>query len=380
MCNTKLYYLFYENMKDSFLKKFFIVLTTLHLTFLSVAQTSAYYYLDCTSSTTLISKYRPIFFLSSTTNATISTASSTKYPVIVQCLYDNGLTMNATFVTDRDCYGNISSGNGIGLFDVSVANGSTNLHAAAYALNQYGSANTLCLYTRKDGLFSDSTSTLQMNNCNGYGTTVFSVPNTFQTIGNSHIGDANAYPLKFCLTATFQQALSVSFNTNTIGFGALNSSQVLYASTNGAGTTTATSSLSINVNVVGNTGYSVYLSGDTLRNVSDTSVTIPSIGSSPTSFVVGTDSFGINATSACLSSPCATSRPIIQSPYNTTQFAFTLSTTTPTLIASGQANDKNNPSLQGGSRFLFTLGATASVNLPSGAYISNLTLIVTPTF
>lgn len=361
-------------------KKFLALVFSLVFFIQALSHASAYYYLDCTSSTTLISKYRPVFYLSSTTNATIATASTTGYPVIVQCLYDDGRTDLATTVSDPTCSGNFTSGDSVSLFNVSHISGGTNLHAEARTLSNYGSSNTVCLSVFKTGLFSNSTSTLQSNNCNGYGTTLFSAPNTFQTVGNSHIGDANAYPLKFCLTSTFQQGISVSFNTNNVGFGTLSPSQIIYATGDGSGTTTATSSFAVDVSVVGNTGYSVYLSGDTLRNTSDTNTTIPGVGSSPTALVIGTDGFGIQATTSCLSSPCSIAPPSIQSPYNTLLYGFNLSTTTQTLIATGNANDSTNTAVKGGSRFLFTLGATASSNLSAGTYTSNLTLIVTPTF
>lgn len=337
------------------------------------------YYLSCTSSTTLISKYRPVMYLSSTTNATLATASTTDYPVIVQCLFDDGRTDIDAYITPADCFGNIPAGDGVGLLKVSSGQ-SSNLHAEAYELSNYTGSRTLCLYTLKIGLFSYSTSTLQMNNCNGYATTVFSAPPSFNTTGNSHLGDANAYPLKFCLTAQFKQNLIVSLNTNSVGFGTLSPSQILYATSNGAGTTTATSSFMLDVSVVGNTDYSVYLSGDTLRNSSAPTLVIPGVGASPTSLVAGIDAFGIQATTTCLSSPCYTLRPTIQSPYNTSLFGFNLSTTTQILLGVGGPNDYNSTVINGGSRFYFTLGATISANKPAGTYNTNLTIIVTPNF
>lgn len=236
-------------------------------------------------------------------------------------------------------------------------------------------------------LFNYATITSQLNNCNGYGTTLFSAPAYFTTTGNAHIGDANAYPMKRCMTLQFVQSISVTFSSQTVGFGTLSPSQTKYATSNGLGTTTpftaTSSSFYIDVNVIGNSSYSIALSGATLTNQNDPTKTISKIGGTPVALSTGIEQFGISALTECLnpgSYGCmytgATSTIVF--PYNTANYAYNGDTNVTTQLATGPQDD--GVTSYGGSRYYVRMAANIANLTPAGTYSTGLTVIVTPQF
>lgn len=236
--------------------------------------------------------------------------------------------------------------------------------------------------------YSYATVTSKLSNCDGYGTTLFSAPLSFLTTGNSHIGGANAYIVKRCMTLIRRQSISIAYSVNSVGFGNLSSSQTRYATSDGLGTTTSltatSSSFFIDVNTTGNTGYVVSLEGATLTNQNSLTKTIAKIGAVPTELTPGIEQFGISATTTCVnpnSTRCSSAlynKSSISYPYNTSNYAYTGDAGILTTLGNGERDD--GLSSYGGSRFHIKLGANIAPLTPAGTYITNLTVIVTSEF
>lgn len=361
-------------MVSQFLKKFkknnviLPVLLLLGTSFFHLSQLVEARVVQCVASTTDLTTtgYQPIVSISSSTNATVGDSGT--YSLKIYCdgnvsrSYANASGTCATLTT-------------VPIFSYEGITGPPdNSHIGP--LQMY--PNELCVASANN--YNFATTSVQGSSCGQYGTTFLSVPASFSTDGNSHAGDADAYSTKICLTYGLAQVLSVSYSTNSVGLGSLSPGAVVYASTDGSGTSTATSSLSINVSTQGNFDYAVSVQGDTLKNMQDGTVTIPPIGLTPASLVAGSDQFGIYATSTCLSAGTCTKRPTLSSTYNTSgSFAFPTSSSSPSLIATGQAND-TSAAFQDGTRYLITFGATIPSNKPAGTYSSNIVFVVTSTF
>lgn len=344
----------------------------------------------CTSTTSLLPGYNTIFYMSSTTNATVAlSTSSATYPIIVQCslnqntgerYYTSGfdhyeswiLLTNATACT-------------MPLFNISSSTARSNLHVEDTTLTNYSPSSKVCLFSLP-GLLSSATTTLQSGNCNGFQTTLFSVPPNFSTTGNSHIGDANAYNLKKCLTFVPSQVTTVTLSTTTMGFGQLSSSAVKYATAGSEGSTTEQIGFTLHVSINNNISYVVKLQADTLRNQQNNSYIIAEAGSTGTTTPsAGSDLFGIkiipsyyyNASFPYLSARDIYGYPQIASPYSSSTYVFVTSTSTAATIINGPSNENDS---YRGADYNFYLAASIPGNKPAGNYVTNMTIIVAPTF
>ena len=317
------------------------------------------------------------FTISSTTNAMFGGSFSN--PVYIICTNEGNFNTYIYSTTTGGCsFGQLP------LFRVSTTSLSTPSHVEDPSVGNYG---TLHCLQYSSSLFNYATITSQLNNCNGYGTTLFSAPAYFTTTGNAHIGDANAYPMKRCMTLQFAQSIGITFSSQTVGFGTLSSSQTRYATSDGLGTTTpfsaTSSSFYITVNVIGNSNYSVALSGATLTNQNATTTTIAKIGGTPMALTPGIDQFGISGLTECIdpnSYGCGYlgATTTILYPYNTANYAYAGDANVSTQFGTGPQDDGYTN--YGGSRFYFRLGANIAPLTPAGSYSTGLTVIITPQF
>ena len=317
------------------------------------------------------------FTISSTTNAMFGGSFSN--PVYIICTNEGNFNTYIYSTTTGGC-----STSELPLFRVSTTSLSTPSHVEDPSVGNYG---TLHCLQYSSSLFNYATITSQLNNCNGYGTTLFSAPAYFTTTGNAHIGDANAYPMKRCMTLQFAQSIGITFSSQTVGFGTLSSSQTRYATSDGLGTTTpfsaTSSSFYITVNVIGNSNYSVALSGATLTNQNATTTTIAKIGGTPMALTPGIDQFGISGLTECIdpnSYGCGYlgATTTILYPYNTANYAYAGDANVSTQFGTGPQDDGYTN--YGGSRFYFRLGANIAPLTPAGSYSTGLTVIITPQF
>lgn len=315
------------------------------------------------------------FRLSSTTNGMVGSGFPQEFYIICGSETNFGI---GTVSTTTGC-----TTNELPLFDTSSST-SISGHIEDPSVGKYSKLQCL---QYDNTLFNYATITSQLNNCNGYGTTLFSAPTYFTTTGNAHIGDANAYPMKRCMTLQYAQSISVTFSSQTVGFGVLSPSQTRYATSDGLGTTTpftaTSSSLYIDVNVIGNSSYSIDLSGATLTNQNSLTKTISKIGGTPTVLSPGIEQFGISALTECInpvSLGCkytgATST--ISYPYNTANYAYAGDTNVTTQLATGPQDD--GVTSYGGSRYYVRMAANITSLTPAGTYSTGLTVIVTPQF
>jgi hypothetical protein len=331
----------------------------------------------CTSSTSALTNYSTIFCLSSSTNATPSSSCGVNYPLKIQCTGFKGNQSSQTLASStQDC--STLSGAYLNVFAYATTSATfpDNEHVADPALGLY--TRLFCFGSTFSTDFDVATVTTKSGDCNGYGTTLFSAPAQFSVSGNSHLGDANAYSLKRCVTFLRKQGLSVTMSSNSVGFGTLTSSQTSYATSNGLGTTTplngTSSSFYIDVDNTGNTSYAITVQGSTLTSQQNASNTIASIGAVPQTLTPGTDQFGISVATECIPTSSCSSIATSTYPYNTSNYAYAGDTGTSTLIATGIQDDTF---FSGGSRFHFKLGANITNNTAAGNYATNLTVIVT---
>ena len=328
---------------------------------------------NCLASTSLPVGYSQVFSISSSTNAT---ASYNDYPLKIYCNNFPGSIVGTILASTTGCTAGFFP-----LFGMSSSS-FTNLHVEDPSVGSYAKVACFGDYINQ---WSYATVTTKLNNCNGYGTTLFSAESKFNVGGNAHLGDANAYPLKRCLTLIRTQSLSVILSSVSAGFGTLNSATTTYATSDGVGTTTpltaTSSSFYIDVDVNGNYNYTVYLQGGTLINQQNTTVSIPKIGSTPIAFVPGTEMFGVSAVADCLSSGGCNNgaSSTIAYPYNQTAYAYDGDTATSTVLANGVSDD-TTAFIYRGTRYYVKLGATIAPLTPAGKYDTSLTLVVAPEF
>lgn len=346
----------------------------------------------CTSTTSLLPGYNTIFYMSSTTNATVALSTSTvTYPIIVQCSLNQNTGEVVYQKNHYESYSKNSTSTScltspnvdLPLFNISSSTANSNLHVEDTSLANYPSK--ICLYTNSGSMVSATTS-LQAGNCNGYQTTLFSVPSNFSVTGNSHIGDANAYSLKKCLSFVPSQVTTVTLSTTAIGFGQLSSSAAKYATAGGAGSTTEQVGFTLHVSINNNISYVVNLQADTLRNQQNNAYTVTAAGSSGTTTPsAGSDLFGIkiiptyyfNEIYPYLSARDVFGYPQIASPYSSSTYVFVASTSTATTIINGPSNDND---VYRGTDYNFYLAASVPGNKPAGNYVTNMILVVAPTF
>jgi hypothetical protein len=168
------------------------------------------------------------------------------------------------------------------------------------------------------------------------------------------------------VTATVAQTLSFSISANSIGFGTLSTGSSTYANTASTGTGTETAAHTIAASTNGTSGYTIALSGDTLKSGSNS---ITALGASPTALAAGTSQFGIRATASGGSGA-------VSSPYNGSagNYGFGAS---PPLVNATFATASGATATTTYSNFY---GANISATTPAGSYSTSLTFTATANF
>lgn len=168
------------------------------------------------------------------------------------------------------------------------------------------------------------------------------------------------------VTATVSQTLSFSISSNSIGFGTLSTSASTYANTAGTGTATETAAHTITASTNGGSGYTIALSGDTLKSGANS---ITALGASPTALATGTSQFGVRATASG-------GTGTVSSPYNGSAGNYGFGTTPPlSNVAFATATGATAATTY--SNFY---AANISPTTPAGSYTTTLTYVATANF
>lgn len=136
------------------------------------------------------------------------------------------------------------------------------------------------------------------------------------------------------VNATVPQSFTFSISANAINFGALSALGAKYASsTDTGGDTVDTVAHTLTIASNASAGYTITLLGQTLTSQQNSSNTIAPNGPSPVTSSIGTEQFGIYATSA------GGVGGTIATPYATpSSFGFDASATSSTIFASGSSS------------------------------------------
>ncbi len=162
----------------------------------------------------------------------------------------------------------------------------------------------------------------------------------------------------------FNQFLTFSLSDSAVSFGDLSILSPRYATT-GTGSNIESTAHTISVDTNANYGYTLYVQGDPVTQVSSNHV-ITSIGATPTASNPGTEQFGIRATISGGSGS-------VSSPYNhASNYGYNGTSTTQSVIgsASGSSNDLYT------IRYLCNIG----FDTDAGAYATNLTYTAVGSF
>lgn len=168
------------------------------------------------------------------------------------------------------------------------------------------------------------------------------------------------------VTATVGQSLTFAISDNSIGFGTLSASAARYANgTSGSNSDTVAHTLAVATN--GTSGYTITVKGDSLTSGLNV---IDAVGGTPAASSVGTEQFGIYATSA------GGTGATIAAPYaddTTPAFGYDADANTATTFASGSSATATT------TYSLHYLANVAAVT-PAGSYATNLVYVATANF
>ena len=200
----------------------------------------------------------------------------------------------------------------------------------------------------------------QASNCTGYDTTLFSMASTPT---NSQVGIPTAYTNKVC-AKIMSQSMSFSISDNNVGFGNLISTGLRYATGDGTGSSSETESYNFTANTNAPSGYTIYVSGDSLKNGA---ITITPIGGTNLTPSAGSNAFGMRAVaSGGVGS--------VVSPYAGSGFAFDATSSSSSIVASASSGD--------GATTTYSVRTVATIDslLNYGNYSTNLTYTIVPNF
>ncbi|HTH92966.1 MAG TPA: hypothetical protein VL576_00605 [Candidatus Paceibacterota bacterium] len=168
------------------------------------------------------------------------------------------------------------------------------------------------------------------------------------------------------VTATVSQTLSFSISSNSIGFGTLSTGASTYANAAGTGTGSETSAHTLAASTNGTSGYTIAISGDTLKSGSNS---ITALGASPTALSPGSSQFGIRATASG-------GTGAVSSPFNGSSGSYGFGTTPPlSNVAFATASGATATTTY--SNFY---AANISPTTPAGSYSTTLTYVATANF
>ena len=295
--------------------------------------------LTCTVSSTCSSGV-VIFRISSSTNAHAELPSQSNYANLICC---SGVT-------------NVSSSCTSTFAVVLKLSSTTNAHVEQNTQSTFTSQ--ACISVASGGT---STVGYQSTNCTGFDTTVASMVSAT----NSHVGDANAYTLKICATASAPASVTCNVSTTTIAFGALNSGSI----------TTASPSVSSSVTCSGDLGCSITLNdagngSNPGLSTSSPAYLIPSPNASysaTTTLAAGTEGYGAQATTTAAGSGALLG---LSGLYNFSgNIVGGLTTTTQTLASSSASSSARE--------VILTLKTAISSTTQTASYADTLTLSCT---
>jgi hypothetical protein len=236
--------------------------------------------------------------------------------------------------------------------------GVTNAHVEKNTESGVSYTEDACLSSNSAG--DEITIAYQANNCDGYDTTMFSMsaPTT-----NSQVGDTTAYSNKVC-AKIFTQALTFSISDDSIGFGPLSDATLRYATGDEEGDASEVESFYIEVSTNASSGYSLYVSGDTLTKGTST---IDAIGGTNIIPTPGDNAFGIRGVATG-------GTGAVEDPYDGSGFAYDADDENTSLFASASSGD--------GATTTYSVRSVATIDylLDYGEYTTNLTYIVVPNF
>lgn len=236
--------------------------------------------------------------------------------------------------------------------------GVTNAHVEKNSESNANYTQNACLSSSFAG--DEITIGYQATNCTGYDTTLFSMASTPT---NSQVGIPTAYSNKVC-AKIFSQSISFNLSDNSVGFGNLISTGLRYATGDGTGNSSETESYNFTANTNASSGYTVYVSGDSLKNGA---VTIDAIGGTNTTPSAGSKAFGMRAVASGGIGSVVT-------PYDGAGFAYDATSFSPSVVASATSGD--------GTTTTYSVRTVATIDslLDYGSYSTNLTYTIVPNF
>lgn len=165
------------------------------------------------------------------------------------------------------------------------------------------------------------------------------------------------------VTATVNPTLAFATSANAIGFGALTTANVRYATSDTLGSNSTVAAHTITVSTNATSGYNVYVQGATLTSGANT---IAAIGGSATASTPASEQFGLSVAAAGGTGTAT-------APYNTANFAYAATGTTQSAVASAAG-----PSAT--TTFSITYIANIAAVTKAGSYTTSLTYIAVGSF
>lgn len=324
-------------------KKIFYLIIFLLLIFFPAYYTFAL--LSCQVTTSASCTGTVIMRMSGNTNA------HAELPTQATPVYDN----NVVCCTGGTSLGNSCSGN---YEVVARLSGVTNAHVEKNTESGVNYNEKVCLSSDYAG--DQLTIGYQPSDCAGYDTTLFSMASTPT---NSMVGDTTAYNNKVCASVV-TQFIDFNISDYDIGFGILSSNSLRYATGDGLGSDTEVESYNVSVSTNAPSGYSLYVSGDTLKN---DIYQIDAIGGTNLTPTAGTKAFGMRAVASGGTGE-------VLSPYVESGFAYDANETSSSQVASALTGDEQV------TTYSVRTVATIDDLLNYGEYSTTLTYIVVPNF
>ena len=202
-----------------------------------------------------------------------------------------------------------------------------------------------------------------------------STPGTYAIAIGSSFGDNGTISTNIItndtvsVSATVQQTITFTISTTTIYFGNLSISDDKFASsTNTAGDSSETIAHNMTVATNAPSGYTLSLRGQTLTSQQNASNTITAMGSAYASSTLGTEQFGIRATSS------GGTGATIDATYNAaTSYGFDATATSSATFATGSGSTNTTTF---GLRYVANVGGTTE----AGTYVASLVYVATANF
>jgi hypothetical protein len=164
------------------------------------------------------------------------------------------------------------------------------------------------------------------------------------------------------VSGTVPQSITFTISTTTISFGTLSSVAARYASSTGSGDSSEVEAHNIVAGTNASNGYTITASGTTLTYGN---FSINPIGSANTASAIGTEQFGLRASSTGGSGT-------VSAPYAASGFAYATSSFPSTLATASAATANTTYSI----RYL----ANITSNTEAGIYTANVSYVATANY